>query len=49
MYGREQRDLWGIEYSCKEHRKDMEGSAGLSSRGVGYKVVMARGKEYNRR
>ena len=30
----QKRDLWGIEYSCKEYRRDAESSAGSTGRGV---------------
>ena len=49
MYGRGQRDSWGIEYSCKNYGKDAEGSARSMGRRAGYRVAVAVGREYSRR
>ena len=49
MYGRGQRDSWGIEYSCEDYGKDAEGSAGSTGRGAGCRVAAAGGRGYSRR
>ena len=49
MYGKGQRDSWGIEYSCEDYGKNMEDSVESTDREVECKVVAAIGKGYSKR
>ena len=49
IYGRGQKDSWGIEYSYKNYGKDAKSNAGLSGKGAGYRVLAPKDRGYNKR